>query len=70
MANKKSPAQALAQEPTVRVDDAAALLGMSRNGAYNAIREGNLPSIRIGRCIRVPSAQLRQMLGLQPAEFS
>jgi len=62
---KKAPGQALADEPTVTVDAAAALLGMSRNGAYNAIRDGNLPHIRIGRCIRVPSAQLRKMLGLE-----
>ena len=62
---KKTPGRALAEEPTVTVDAAAALLGMSRNGAYNAIREGNLPSIRIGRWIRVPSKPLRQMLGLE-----
>jgi excisionase family DNA binding protein len=62
---KKPPARALIEEPTVTVDDAAALLGLSRNGAYNAIREGEIPSIRIGRCIRVPSAQLRKMLGLE-----
>jgi excisionase family DNA binding protein len=53
---KKAPARALADDLTVTVDDAAALLGMSRGGAYNAIREGDIPSIRIGRCIRVPSA--------------
>ena len=62
---KKPPGRALAEEPTVTVDAAAALLGMSRHGTYNAIREGNLPSIRIGRCIRVPSKPLRQMLGLE-----
>lgn len=61
---RKGPGQALAEELTVTVDQAAALLGLSRNGAYNAIREGEIPHIRIGRAIRVPSAQLRKMLGL------
>jgi excisionase family DNA binding protein len=61
---KKAPARALAEDPTITVEEAAALLGLSRGGAYNAVREGSIPSIRIGRCIRVPSAQLRKMLGL------
>ena len=42
--------------------DAAILLGMSRNGAYDAIREGQIPHFKVGRCIRVPSAALRSML--------
>jgi excisionase family DNA binding protein len=61
---KKTPGRALAEDLTVSVGTAAALLGLSRNGAYNAIREKEIPSIRIGRCIRVPSAHLRKMLGL------
>lgn len=56
---------ALAEELTISVEETAALLGLSRNGAYNAIREGSIPSIRIGRCIRVPTASLRKMLGLE-----
>ena len=62
---KKSPAKALAEEPTVTVDEAAALLGMSRAGAYNAIADGNIPNIKIGRLIRVPSAPLRRLLGIE-----
>lgn len=49
----------------MKVDDAAVLLQLSRHGAYNAIREGQIPHIRIGRCIRVPSAALRSMLGIE-----
>jgi excisionase family DNA binding protein len=63
---KKAPGRALAEDLTVTVEEAAALLGLSRNGAYNAVREGDIPSIRLGRAIRVPSAALRQMLGLEP----
>ena len=32
---KKTPGRALAEEPTVTVDAAAALLGMSRNGTVD-----------------------------------
>ena len=67
---KKGPARALAEELTVTVDEAAALLGMSRGGAYNAVREGTIPSLRIGRCIRIPSAALRKMLGLSEPEHN
>jgi excisionase family DNA binding protein len=62
---KKGPAKALAEDPTVTVEDCAALLGLSRNGAYNAVRDGKIPSIRIGRSIRVPSTALRKLLGLE-----
>jgi excisionase family DNA binding protein len=62
--SKKAPARALMEELTVKVDDAAALLGLSRNGTYAAIHQGEIPSIRIGRCIRVPTAALRTMLGI------
>ena len=63
--SRKTPAQALVEEPTVTVDEAAALLGMSRAGAYNAIADGNIPNIKIGRLIRVPSAPLRKLLGIE-----
>lgn len=61
---KGAPGRVLAEQLTVTVDECAKLLGLSRNGAYNAIREGDIPHIRIGRTIRVPSAELRKMLGL------
>jgi excisionase family DNA binding protein len=64
---KKAPVRALMEDPTITVEESAALLGLSRNGAYNAIREGEIPSIRIGRSIRVPCAALRKMLGYEEA---
>lgn len=62
---RMSTAKALAEEPTLTVDEAAELLGMSRSGTYNAIRDGNIPNIKIGRLIRVPSAPLRKLLGIE-----
>lgn len=47
---------------TVKIDEAAAILGISRNGAYNAATEGTLPTIRIGKRLLVPRAALDRLL--------
>ena len=44
--------------------------GLSRNGAYDAATRGDLPTIRIGRLLRVPVRALERMLdraGERPA---
>lgn len=51
-------------QPTMTVDQAAAAFGLSRGGAYKAIQAGDIPSIRIGGRIVVPTAALRRMLQL------
>ena len=65
-AARVSPTRALMEQLTLTVEDAAALLKLSRGHAYAAIEKGEIPSIRIGRVIRVPSAALRQMLQIEP----
>ncbi len=47
------------------VDEAAQLLRIGRNGAYSAVADGALPSVRIGRTIRIPRAALTDLLGNQ-----
>ena len=46
----------------VTVPEAAEMLGISRNFAYQLVREGNLPSIRFGKRILIPIAALKKML--------
>lgn len=46
----------------VSVSEAAALLGISRNSAYEAVRRGEIPALRFGRSIRVPMAALDRLL--------
>ncbi|MFF4195178.1 helix-turn-helix domain-containing protein [Nonomuraea sp. NPDC001831] len=46
------------------VTEAAALLDLHRDVAYDAVRRGDLPSLRIGRKILIPTAKLAAMLGL------
>lgn len=50
--------------PTMSVMEAADLLGISREAGYDGVRRGDIPSIRIGRAIRIPSAKLAAMLGI------
>lgn len=49
---------------TLTVAEAAACLGVSRNTAYDAIRRGTVPSIRLGRRILIPSQALEALLEL------
>lgn len=51
-------------EPTLTVERTAQLLGISRNGCYQAIARGEVPALRIGRRMLVPTARLRSILGL------
>ena len=50
------------------VEEAAQLLGISRSFAYEAVRRGDIPSIRIGRRILVPKAALHRLLDLSESE--
>ncbi len=47
---------------TVSVEDAGKILGIGRNTAYDAAKSGQLPTIRIGRKIRVPKVALERLL--------
>jgi excisionase family DNA binding protein len=44
--------------------EVAEILGLSKMSAYNAAKRGEIPTIRIGKRILVPTADLRRMLGL------
>ena len=47
---------------TFTVDQAAKELGISRSLAYEAVRTGQIPSLKIGRRFLVPRVQLAAML--------
>jgi excisionase family DNA binding protein len=53
---------------TLTVEEAASLLGISRNLAYELVAEGQIPSIRLGRRVLVPRQALYRMLGAAPAD--
>lgn len=51
------------------VDEAAAMLRISRGLAFAAVRAGTIPYIRIGRRILVPRALLSEMLRGKTAQI-
>lgn len=55
--------------PTLTVEQAGELLGVSRRVAYRAAANGELPTFRLGRRILVPTAKLLDLLGLAPDEL-
>lgn len=44
------------------VDEAADRLRIGRRQCYDLVRQGVIPSLRLGRSIRIPVAQLETML--------
>jgi hypothetical protein len=51
---------------TLTVPEAGrAYFGLGRNAAYDAARRGDIPSIRIGRLLRVPIAAMEARLVLE-----
>jgi excisionase family DNA binding protein len=57
----------MAEQHVMTVDEAAKRLRISRNGAYEAVRRGEIPSIKIGKRILVPRAALERMLNGEAA---
>lgn len=54
------------QPATMTVEQAGHLLGISRRSAYRAAAAGQLPTLRLGRRILVPTAALHRMLAITP----
>jgi excisionase family DNA binding protein len=52
----------------LRVPEAAELLGLGRAKAYQLVQSGELPSIKIGRSVRIPVAALRAWVERQQRE--
>ena len=50
------------EKRTLTIPEAARLLGISRNGAYQAAHLGQLPVLVFGRRLLVPIAALEKML--------
>lgn len=49
--------------PTLTVEEAGELLGIGRSLAYEKAASGELPSIRLGRRLVIPTASLLRLLG-------
>ncbi|GAB3435446.1 helix-turn-helix domain-containing protein [Flindersiella endophytica] len=56
--------------PALTVEQAARLLLIGRSKAYQAVKTGEWPTrvLRVGRCIRIPTAEVLRLLGLPPED--
>lgn len=50
------------ERPTLTVPEAGAILGLGKASSYDAAARGDIPTIRIGRRLVVPTAGLRRLL--------
>jgi excisionase family DNA binding protein len=50
--------------PTISVERAGELLGVSRRAAYRAASRGQIPTLRVGRRLLVPTQRLLTLLGM------
>jgi hypothetical protein len=56
---------ALHTKLAISVVEAGVALGLSRNGAYAAARRGEIPTLKFGNKLVVPTIHVRRMLGLE-----
>jgi excisionase family DNA binding protein len=68
MTNEQTPVVSEAAEilakPTCTVEESARLLGIGRALAYEAVKRGEIQSIKVGGRVLVPTAVLRRLLQL------
>jgi excisionase family DNA binding protein len=64
--SRKRPANSL----TLRIEDEAEALGISRAFAYEAVSRREIPSIRSGRRILIPKVGRERMLGASAGHSS
>lgn len=54
---------------SISVREAARLLGMGDSAAYEAAKRGDIPTVKIGRRLHVPTAMFLERFGLPPAAY-
>jgi excisionase family DNA binding protein len=57
--DQKAPS---AERVVYTVPEAGRLLGLSRNGSYEAAKRGEIPTIRIGRRLLVPKGPFHRLI--------
>jgi hypothetical protein len=58
----------LLSKPTASVPDVGRVCyGLCRNASYAAAKKGDIPTIRVGGSVLVPTSALRKQLGIEAA---
>lgn len=60
--------QEILKHPTATVEATAKVLGIGRSQAYRGVREGSIPSLRIGKRVLIPTRRLLEMLEGHPGD--
>ena len=53
----------LAGKALISVGDAAQILSVTRQHLYNCIAREQVPSVKVGGCVRVPTSYITEILG-------
>jgi hypothetical protein len=61
----KSTVNEILSRPAMTPLDALKVLPLSRNGLYEAIRRGEIKTVRLGKKILVPTGPLRRQFGIE-----
>jgi len=56
--------------PLITVEQAATYLGIGRAQCYAAVHRGEIPSLKLGRSIKVPVAALLALVGIEHGRAS
>jgi excisionase family DNA binding protein len=56
--------------PMISVEETSKLLGVSRSAGYRAAATGQIPTLRVGRRLLVPTLRLLRMLGALEADLA
>ena len=51
--------------PVLTVEETCRVLGLGKSAGYRAVAAGQIPAVRLGRRLFVPTARLLEMLGLE-----
>lgn len=54
--------------PPFTVQQAAPLLNVSTDTIYDAVHDGTIRAMRLGRTIRIPRAEISRLLGIPDSE--
>lgn len=62
----------MSETPTISIESAGRLLGVSRGTAYQLVREQRfpVPVLRVGHKLRVPRAPLMRLLGVEAEQIA
>ncbi|GAP57295.1 hypothetical protein AHiyo1_01190 [Arthrobacter sp. Hiyo1] len=58
--------QDILSKPTATVEEAGRVLGIGRRQAYEGVRQKEIPSLRIGKRIVIPTRRLIAMIDGEP----